>query len=76
MSMYKMRKGMKADIFSADKKKRLGIGIYVKSKQINFFGSKIWMPGFKVGKKIIWGYQCWWIPLSEIKRRLKAKSKC
>jgi hypothetical protein len=69
--MYKRRKGMKVEIWSADKKKKLGIGIYLDSKtKVSLFGMKMNMPRFKLGRKIIYGYQCWWIPLSEIKKNV------
>lgn len=69
--IYKKRKGMKVEIFDARLEKKLGIGIYINSKKIGLKDIKYWTPRFKLGKKIIHGYECWWTPLSVIKRKGK-----
>ena len=70
-----MRKGMKVEIWGTNKKKKLGIGIYIDSKREKLWGSNFWIPKFKLGNKIIHGYECWWIPLSEIKAINKARGE-
>ena len=57
---YTLRKGStRVLIFSVDKRKKIGEGLYI--------GTKKWsgwdMPRFRVGRRVIWGYECWWIPV-------------
>ena len=66
---YKKRKGMKVEIWDTTRNKKLGIGIYTGSKREYLLGVNFWIPRFKLGRKIIHGYGCWWIPVSETKRR-------
>ena len=63
--MYRLWKGRKVKIFSADKKKELGIGKYIDSKMTSL---RFRTPRFRLGSKVICGYECWWIPLSEVKK--------
>ncbi|HHT9147327.1 MAG TPA: hypothetical protein ACFYD4_16865 [Candidatus Wunengus sp. YC61] len=60
---WKLRKGMKVAIWDATKKNNLGTGIYVDSIRVKAFGFKAWTPRFRIGKRIIHGYECWWIPV-------------
>lgn len=61
--IWKKRKGMRVEIWDAEQKNKLGIGIYINSKKIDFYGHKFWTPRFRMGRKIIHGYECWWIPI-------------
>jgi len=65
--VYKKRKGMKVEIYDAQFEKKLGIGTYIGSRRIGLQGLKYWIPRFKLGRKIIYGYECWWIPVSKTK---------
>jgi hypothetical protein len=59
---YKVRKGQKIKLFSPDKKTELGVGRYIGSEVVGFRGFRFWIPKFKFGRKILRGYQCYWIP--------------
>jgi len=48
----------KVRIFSANHQQELGIGKYIGEK-MTCFG--ISTPKFRLGKKIIYGYECWWV---------------
>jgi hypothetical protein len=52
-------------------KKKLGIGEYIGSENLGFIEPLkqiIKTPKFKIGKKIIRGYECWWIIKSEAEK--------
>jgi hypothetical protein len=68
---YTIRKGQSVIISSADQKKLLGIGKYVGYKKVRIFGTVCNIPKFRMGKRIIYGYECWWIPESVSKKILK-----
>ena len=76
-SEYRLRKGMNVLIFSADKTKDLGVGKYVGEKQITLLGRKVFVPKFKLKNKIIYGYECWWMPkcVADSIRRQNEKDK-
>lgn len=68
---YRLWKGRKVKIFiidwSTNKRKCLGIGVYIKSRKVWFEGTDKfagYTPEFRIAKKKIYGYECWWIPLS------------
>ena len=58
--MYRMWKGRKAKIFASDGKTYLGIGKYVGKRLREGF----YVSTFKLGRKLVYGYECWWIPVS------------
>ena len=64
---YRLWKGRKVAIYSADKKYLLGFGKYEGSKRF-WFGSlgKHWTPKFrlKTDNKLIYGFECWWTPIT------------
>ena len=65
-------KGRKVEIWNATCTKKLGIGMYIGSERcyLTEAGKEVyigWTPKFKLGKKVICGFECWWIPVSETK---------
>ncbi len=61
--IYKKRKGMKVEIWDAEQKNKLGIGTYIDSKRVKAWGCSFWTPRFKLGRRFIHGFECWWIPV-------------
>jgi hypothetical protein len=76
---YKLWKGRKVEIYSVNQKEKLGIGVYIGSDRITGFRIKnLFTPKFRIGKRIIRGYECFWIPESHaiaIKSRIKCSKK-
>jgi hypothetical protein len=54
---YRKRKGMLVRI--VHKNQRL-VGRYLRSEKV----LGVWTPVFRVGRKMLRGYECWWLPLS------------
>lgn len=72
------RIGQAVKVFSGDGKTFLGTGKYTGSVRADIFGMKLWIPKLKVGKKIYYGYQCYWITVSEankVEKKLNIKIK-
>ena len=72
---YTLKKGTQVLITSADQSKLLGKGKYIGYDRIHAtdMGMTFNTPKFRLGRKIIRGYECWWIPLS-VARRAGRKS--
>jgi hypothetical protein len=62
--MYRLWKGRKVRIFSATRNKELGIGTFINHKMTSL---GVTTPKFRLGRKIIYGYECYWIPMGKIK---------
>ncbi len=64
-----LSKGTKVEVYSFDAKTFLGVGTYLKPKKIFISGGGSFnTPQFKVGRKTIYGFECWWIKCSEAKK--------
>ena len=61
-------KGRKVKVFDVSQE-YIGIGKYIDS-QILECGrlGKCWIPRFRINGKIYYGYDCWWIPLSDTRK--------
>lgn len=74
--MYRLWKGRKVEIWNVDKTKILGEGIYIGSERgySKVFGYMGWIPKFRLkNRKVIYGFECWWIPSAITKKLLKEK---
>ncbi len=63
---WKLWKGKKVHVYSADRKRDLGVWGFdgvVDCPEIPAL-----VPRFRQGKKIIYGWSCWWIPESMVKK--------
>jgi len=69
--MYRLRKGRKVKIFDVDQTTFLGIGVYIGAEKVE--GMRLWIPRFKLGRRKIWGCECWWIP-ETITNRIEKKA--
>ena len=76
---YTLNKGTKVLITSViwngpmDKSKLLGKGTYIGYDRVHAWGQTFNTPKFRLGRKIIRGYECWWIPASVAQRSTKSK---
>ena len=70
---YRLWKGRKVEIWDAllRRSKPLGIGRYIRSDRIE--DTNYWTPVFRMDRKIIKGYECWWLPLS-VAEKIKSAS--
>lgn len=72
---WKIKKGQKIEIYDTSKdRKFLGIGIYLGEKYFKEFGN-IPIPKFKLGRRIIYGYECWWLPKNMAERIKRKEAK-
>ena len=62
-------------IFSSNMRKKYGAGKYFGDEKMKVGNKKYLTPVFKIGNKIIHGFECWWIPEKEAKEIKKEMKK-
>ena len=64
----KLKKGTRCKIIDCrGKKAKVSIGIYDGNEEMNILNKIRNIPKFKIGKDVIYGFECWWTPIKDLK---------